>query len=200
MKFSANDLFRLRWSLGLFVLLLLAGIALVVGAFRLERDEQRKHRELSGELADIRARLGRAREEEREIRSKISRYQQLLNHGVIGDEQRLDWLEQIAQIKAARRLFDIEYEIAPQRPIEPSLLPEGATAGNYEIMASAMKLQIQLLHEGDLLVFLDDLRARVQAHLLVRACGIERLPSGQGIRPLLRAECEIDWITLREKK
>jgi hypothetical protein len=68
-------------------------------------------------------------------------------------------------------------------------------------MASTMKLRMDLLHENDLLGFLDDLASSVPALLLVRACSLERLmhePASGGTPARLGAECTIDWVTLKE--
>ena len=70
-------------------------------------------------------------------------------------------------------------------------------------MTSQMRLQLQLLHEGELLPFLADLRDAVQALVQVRACTIERLGSGspnRGNNAQLTADCTLEWITLREAK
>jgi len=92
----------------------------------------------------------------------------------------------------------------PQKTVDAALLPEGAVGGGYEFMSSAMKLQMQLLHEGDLLGFLADLRANVRALIVVRQCNVERIARAtsneRGTQAQLKADCDIDWITLREKK
>lgn len=200
MKITAQDLVRLRWSLVLFVVLLLAGTGAGLGSRWLLQQAEREHRQAKARLTDIEGRLVRARDEEREILSKISRYRELVERGTIGPEDRLGWIEKIGEIKTERRLFDIQYELAPQRPLDQKLLG-GSITGGHQFMASTMRLRMQLLHEDDLLGFLADLRSRVQALLLVRACQVERLPpasGGRGVQPQLKADCTIDWVTLRE--
>lgn len=203
MKLTSNDFARLRWSLVFLALALLAGTAMVWFLQQLVGRAEQNERQLSVQQKDIRGRLVHAREEEQAIRDRIGRYRHILASGLIDQEERLRWVEQIARIKAARRLLDVQYELSPQRPIEEAALPGGPVAGGYEFMASTMKLQLALLHEDDLLGFLDALRAAVRAHLLVRSCAIERATatsSERGPAPQLRAECTIDWVTLREKK
>jgi hypothetical protein len=202
MNLTANDFLRIRWSLVFLLLALLLGFAITTTSSKLVEKAKAEKRQLESRQRDIRARLSRAPEEERELRSKIAEFQQLQERGVIGQEERLNWVEQIARIKTARRLFDFQYEIAPQKPLGDSLLPGGTVAGDYEFMSSTMSLQMPLLHENDLLGFLADLRQTVHAHLLVRNCTIERMPQAQdrGVAAQLRATCTIDWITLREKR
>jgi hypothetical protein len=203
MNLTAQDIARLRWSLIFLGAALLAGGGL--GYFlhqQVGRAEQTR-RQLTAQQQEIRGRLNHARDEEQDMRGRIDRYQRILASGWIGQEERLDWVEQIARIKAARRLLDVQYELSPQHAIEESVLPGGSAAGGYEFMASTMKLHLALLDENDLLGFLDDLRAAVHAHLLIRTCSIDRAPTAiadRGPPAQLQAECLIDWVTLREKQ
>lgn len=202
--FSKADFPRIQWSVAILVLLALLGGGVVFGSLQLTKKAQAEARRVEADRADIRNKLARARDEEQEIRAKIARYQELVERGYVTEEQRLDWIERIAQVKAARKLIDVQYELMPQKPVETGLLPEGNVGGGYEFRSSAMKLQMLLLHEEDLLGFLADLRARVRALIVVRECTVERIPrsaaSERGVQPQLKADCDLDWITLREKK
>jgi hypothetical protein len=202
MNFTANDFTRLRWSLGFLLLAIVIGMLVTTATQKLVQKAKTTQRQLQAEQQQTRSRLARAADEERELRSKIALFQDLESRGVIGQEERLNWVEQIARIKTARRLLDVQYEISPQRTLADSILPGGSAAGGYEFVASAMKLQMPLLHEDDLLGFITDLRRSVHAHLLVRDCAIDRAASGSDrtASAQLRADCTIDWITLREKR
>jgi hypothetical protein len=202
--FSKADFRRIQWSVAILVILALLGAAVVFGSLRLTKAAQAEARKVETERSEIRNKLARARDEEQEIRAKIARYQELVARGYITEEQRLEWIERIAQVKAARKLIDVQYELMPQKPVAAELLPEGNSGGGYEFMSSTMKLQMQLLHEDDLLGFLTDLRARVRALIVVRQCAVERIPpsaaSERGAQAQLKADCDLDWITLREKR
>ncbi len=202
MNVTTSDFVRIRWALGFLILATLIGYALATTSRKLTEAAHADQLRLQAQQRDIRARLTRAPEEEQELRSKIALFHELQQRGIIGQEERLDWVEQIGRIKAERRLLDVQYEIAAQKSVDSALLPAGATAGEYEFMSSTMNLQMQLLHEDDLLGFLDDLRKSVHAQLLVRECAIDRLPPGtdRRVAAQLRATCTIDWITLREKR
>jgi hypothetical protein len=87
----------------------------------------------------------------------------------------------------------ITYEIAPQQVFQIS--PEIST-GELELRGSKMKLQMELLHEGDLLNFLDDLKTKglytVQDCTLKRINTIAETP----LSPRLAAECNLYWLTI----
>lgn len=201
MKFDNQDFKHLQWALVfLAACLLISGAAIGVTLTLKKQAEQAYGAAVAAEK-EIETKISLARSEEQELRDKIARFQALKSRGIIGAEQRLDWIETISRLKTARRIFQLDYEFAPQRPVDGAILPSGAAAGGLEIMASQMRLHMQLLHEGDLLGFLDDLRASVPALIQVRACTIERgvrNPAERGASPQLTAECTLEWITLRE--
>ena len=182
------------------VILAALGIAVVVVAKQNHDQMRLQFRQALTERQEIQSRLSRATEEEREIREKLVDYRGLLARGVIGDERRLEWVETIGQIKSDHKLFEIKYQIDPQRTLE---LPGIAPTADVEFRVSALKVDMQLLHEGDLLVFIDGLRRSLKSHVLVRSCTIQRMARpGQerGVAPRLRADCVIDLVTIRDKK
>ncbi len=132
-----------------------------------------------------------------QLESGAARYRDLKARGAVGAERRLDWIRRISQIKEALRLPELDYELAPQQAAAGAA-PLPSMKGRYEFRSSAMKLRLGLLHEGDLLGFLDELDKPVSAVPRVRACRIERIAdAGAGAR--LGAECRVDWITLGER-
>jgi len=151
------------------------------------------------QLREVKQRLARATEEEREIRENLQQYQALIAHGIVGEEKRLDWVDTVTAIKSERRLFNIGYSIASQKALEyPGF---GKTAG-VNFMASRVKMTLHLLHEGDLLGFIDDLARRGKPYLAVRSCDLRRAPrsSGTTLAPRLEADCVFDLITISHNK
>ena len=101
----------------------------------------------------------------------------------------------MARIRKKRELLDLRYTVERQR----LLSSVAAKPGNVDFYASTMKVDLALLHEEDLLRFLADLRESGNAYYAVRKCGLMRTGqavSGAGMTPRLRADCEIDLITL----
>lgn len=194
---SALNLQSLGGSLALLLLSLLATGAMGFAVFHYGAAVEMAHKQAQARQADSRGRLARANEDEREIRAKIARYQEIVAQGRTAAERRLDWVETLRHSKESRRLLGLDYEIAPQRPLDAKQV----TTGGYDFLASPMKLEMPLLHEYDLLGLLDDLATHSQALVSVRRCSIERLPrdATRQSAVLLKANCDIDWITLQEK-
>ncbi|MBK8120553.1 MAG: hypothetical protein IPK39_16265 [Sulfuritalea sp.] len=203
MKLDAKDFKRLQWGIAFLVIMILIGGGSVWTARQWHQDSERAAQQAAAARRDIQGKLARASQEEQELRDKIGRFQALKARGYIGPEQRLDWIETIARIKTARRILKLDYDFAPQRPVDATILPGGALVGGFTVMASQMHLQLQLLHENELLAFLAELRDAVQALVQVRSCTMERLMldnTDRGSKAQLQAECPLEWITLKEGK
>jgi hypothetical protein len=207
MTLDTKDLKRLQWAIAFLIIMSLAGGGAVWTTEQMKKSSNKALLDATAARKDIQVKLARARDEQQELTEKMNRFQALKSRGYIGQERRLDWIDAIARIKAARRIFKLEYEFTPQRQVDASILPGGAAAGGFEIRSSQMRLHIQLLHEGELLAFLSDLttelRNSVEAVVLVRSCAIDRLTPGstdRGSKAQLKAECTLEWVTLKEGK
>lgn len=198
---TRSDLQRLRWNLALLVALSSIGAALVFASLKMLETASVGQKRAAAQQSEVRSKLSRASEEKIELEQKISLYRSLDQRGVIGQEHRLDWIEQIRRAGESRKLFEVNYELAPQAPVDGSIV--SSAGSGFEVLSSPMKFDMPLLHEDDLLNFISDLKAGAQAFLRLRACSLERAPAAentQGPVPQLKAACELDWITIREKK
>ena len=143
-------------------------------------------------------RLARISEEEREVKERIEVYRRLRDLHIIGKERRLDWADAIQRIRVQREMLDVRYRIEPQKV----LVSIPGKPGKVDFNVSVMRLELALLHEGDLLTFLDDLKNAGNAYVSVRRCLITRSGSAASpagtltLTPRLRAECQIDLITV----
>ncbi|MES2257606.1 MAG: hypothetical protein V4724_03755 [Pseudomonadota bacterium] len=131
--------------------------------------------------------------EKLEIRSYQPQFAALRDRGLIGEENRLEWVEAIRQIQQQRKLLPISYEIAPQQPVR---LEAAIDLGQYQLRGSRMNLHMDLLHEGDLFSFFGDLKER--SFYTVQDCKIKRAASGvtAPLAPTLTADCTLNWLTL----
>ena len=180
--------------------LIAGGVAAVMLTQRLLQKAAGEQQAAAAERLSAQNKLDRATDEERDIRDRLVDYRKLLDRGVIGEEQRLNWVDRIGEIKTARKLFDVRYSIDVQKPVD---YPGLAGAGDVEFMASPMRLDMSLLHEEDLFRFLDDLRRALSANVVVKSCSLQRsqrASSERGLAPRLEASCEIDLVTIRDRK
>ncbi len=196
MKLSRADFPKIQMSL--LTLFALIAIGWGIGHVTADRTQiaQLVQKAAASERSEFTTKLKQVRDEENEIKFKSALFTQLQTRGAIGEEQRLDWVELLKEIRDKRRLIDLQYELSPQRSLDAN---PGSGLAFY---ASSMKLHLKLLHEEDLTRLLDDLRKQAKALIQVKRCDVSRLPRSGPERDdspaQLQAECQIDWVTLRE--
>jgi hypothetical protein len=192
---TAREIRQLALPLAAFVVLLMAGAWLVFWVQERSAAEARILAAARLERSQVKERLMRIAEEEREVREKLKVYQQLKDLGILGEEQRLEWADAMSRIRAELELPDLRYRVERQRPLVS--LP--GKPGTVDFFASTMRVDLALLHEGDLFAFLWALRTSGKAYYAVRRCVVSRTGQSAGVAslaPRLRAECEIDLITI----
>ncbi len=192
-----DDLKRLRLPLVAAAALLALGAACLF-ASEDYLDTAKKARD-AARLSRVAAqeRVSKVSEEEREIRENLVHYEQMRRRGMVGEQSRLDWIESIARIKNDRKLFEIKYSIEAQRPLDyPGIVATGAA----DFVVSRMNLEMLLLHEEDLLNFLADLEVAGKAYVSVRHCTVSRIERAAALQPRLRADCQVDLVSVRGVK
>jgi hypothetical protein len=196
--FTRDELRQLALP-GLACLALLgAGTALVWASGESLRTAQRSLAQSQADRAQNTERLARIAEEEREVKEKLDVYRRLQQLNVLGEERRLEWADAIARIRTQRELLDLRYRVDRQR----LLVSLPGKPANVDFFASAMRVDLALLHEEDLLRFLADLRAAGNAYYAVNRCALARTgqtAAGATIAPRLRADCDIDLITIVDR-
>lgn len=198
MKLTGADVPKLQLSALAALLMIAAGAVSVHFALDSLKLAKASRVAAQSESREFDGKFRRVRSEENEIRQKSATFAALQQRGIVGEEKRLEWVELLKDIRDKRRLIDLQYEIAPQRALDP--LPSGAAKG-FAFYSSSMRVNLKLLHEEDLVRLLGDLRRQATALIQVKSCKVARLPHGpgeSGTHGQLQAECEIDWTTLRE--
>lgn len=197
MKPGRGDLKRLRLPIAGCLALILAGAAAYFAARGYLQEARKLGAAASAQRTEVQAKLASATEEEREIKASLQQYQALAARGIVGEEKRLDWVDTVTAIKNERRLFDIGYSIEPQQELD---YPGFGPGSSVKFMVSRAKMTMKLLHEEDLLNFIDDLARRGKSYLSVRSCDVQRESRGSdatALAPRLQADCEFDLITIR---
>jgi hypothetical protein len=180
------------------VAMLAAGAALIWHAGHVLARDQQELVKARAERQQAVRRLNSIAEEEREVNRNIELYRHLKQLNVIGPERRLEWVDAMARIRAGRELLDLRYRVERQRLIASA----AGKPTNVDFFASTMKVELALLHEGDLLGFLADLRASGNAYYSVQRCTMARTGqtgTGTSLVPRLRANCDIDLITILDR-
>ena len=198
MNFSTQELKKLALPLIACLVLLAVGAATIAWARQVQRQASGEFAATRDTRVQARERLARSAEEEREVKEKLQVYLRLRELGIIGEEKRLEWADAMTRIRTQRELPDLRYRVDRQR----LLSSVGTKPASVDFYASTMRVEVAALHEGDLFNMLNDLRDTGNAYYAVRRCSIARIgpgPAVAGLAPRLRAECEIDLITIMDR-
>ncbi|HEX6411479.1 MAG TPA: hypothetical protein VFZ94_00405 [Burkholderiales bacterium] len=198
MTLTQEELRKLIVPLLAAMLFIGAGVFLVSSAREGRARAQAELLAAQGERKQNTDRLALIAEEEREVTEKLDVYKQLKRLNILGEERRLEWADAVARIRNQRELLDLTYRVDRQKLVKS--LP--GKPGTIDFFASTMHVQLDLLHEGDLLRFLGDLRDSGNAYYAVKSCSMRRTgqaATGATITPRLRGSCEIDLITVVDR-
>ncbi|MFW5395421.1 MAG: hypothetical protein XXXNARYT_001149, partial [Candidatus Accumulibacter regalis] len=171
MKIVRTDFRKLQASAFAGILMVAAGGLALYVSFDARKSAEQARVHIAAQFAEADGKLKQVRDEESEVKQKSIVFNTLRERGIIGNEQRLDWVELLKDIRDKHRLIDLRYEIAPQRMLD------GQVGNDFVVFASSMRLELKLLHEEDLTRLLDDLQRQAKALIRVKSCRIERLPA-----------------------
>ena len=196
--FSKAGLTVLRAPLAILAIALAAGAVVVVASKWYAEKEKRQSLDSGQRLQDARARVDAARRERDNLVQSAEVFRTLVERGLLQGERRLDLVELVNSLRARHQLAALDYEIAPQRPLQ---LAGGRGFGSIDVLASRVKLRARALHEGDLLGFIEDLTQTPQGFYPIDRCTMRRIEApADSIQPRIESECTLEWITLREKR
>ena len=185
----------LRGSGLLLVLALALGGAAAGGASRFHEVSVRGYEAQKARLESVQSRTGAIDERRRRIATWLPSFRALEAEGIVGDERRLAWIETLREAATHLGLPSLRYRIERRTPYErrPGLEP-----GVFRPFSTVVRLELGLLHEGDLERFLHVLATRGAGLHRVERCDVRRTGPTFVMRPgavNVSAECDLRWIT-----
>lgn len=196
MKLSSRHLDAVKLPL----LVLVAVVLGSAGAISWTRSQIiKEERSLAGQQSQLREaqnRFQRSGDERDLIVRYKPPYEALREAGLIGPEQRINWLDALRTTNQDTRLFGAEYQISTQQPYPYA---QEFHAPKLGMAQSTMKINLRLTHEGELLRFIRRLESERAGAFDINECLLERSANPDAplnAQPNLRAECELAWITL----
>jgi len=195
-SFMKNDFPLIRKALITLIASLLLSAVLVSAGRAIRLKQQDSLVQAQAQRNDASTGLHQAENDKQEIHDYQPAFMALRERGFVGEERRLDWIEHIKYIQENRKLLPITYEISAQQVFQ--IDPEEFQINDLELRGSKMIFQMGLLHEGDLLNFLDDLKRN--GFYAAQECKIKRAGTELESAHLpLAAECMIYWLTLGDR-
>ena len=196
MKLTGRHLDSLKAPLALLALVAIAGAAVVTFTRTQIIRDQRMLTAQESQLREARTRYQRSGDERELIVRFMGPYQELRGRGLIGPEQRINWLDALRASNRQAHLFGTEYQIGTQQPYP---FAQDFNAPKLGMSQSVMKLTMRLAHEGELMRFIRALEAQNVGTFEINQCILERAAATTvtvRVQPNLVAECELAWITI----
>lgn len=203
MKLSTSDFPLMRRSILAVCATALISAIILYSSGEYAESARNDRRNAQNMLNDARNRLATAVQDQENMAIYAGEYGALIGQKIIGDDQRLDWMEGLEKIRRQNLVTDFRYNIAPQKTYAPQ---PPIDSSNFDIRYSEMKLQFDLLHEAQLLNFFDALRAGIKGRYQLEGCTLQRSAAtldedndSPTAAAYLKAECSGGWITLKNR-
>jgi hypothetical protein len=190
------DWVYMKRALVLFAVCAALGGGLLVGGYYFRAQMVRTDQTVHNRFHDVSQRYLSVDQEEKTFNNQHPKFVALQRRGIVGQENRLSWLEALHQASKAIKLPQLNYQLAAQTPYTP---PYAVNTGNFQIFSSVMKLELGLLHEGDFLDLLEALDKNAAGTYSVSKCSFTR--SEAMIKPMadhknISASCDLQWYTI----
>ena len=199
MKLSTKDIPHIRGLLIISILSLILGVIAVYVSDEILNEAQRSKITADQEWSDAVRKLERTKNEQEDLQGYYHQYQNLVEQNIIGEEKRLDWIESIEKIRSRLNIFSVKYKLDPQETLD--MVGTDLPGSSFDLQRSSMTLGLSLLHEGQLINFIDALNKEAKGMYMLDSCILTRndLIKRLKFTPNLEAECTLGWITLNEK-
>lgn len=192
---------KLDWSYlapALTIMLIAGGVTIVIVflSYSYHAEMQAEYDLEHAKYQDVLARLKESNDDKRFLRLYSGRFKALESEGVFVAEQRVDWVDSLHAVIGAMKLPNVKYEVGPQRLSHDALV---ADAEHVRINTSPLKVEMNLLHEQDMLTLLDRLESKVMGRFLVDSCEMKRAELKFAYRlgrHNLGVSCDLRWLTL----
>lgn len=150
---------------------------------------QLQQQQAQAELAAVNQRIAQSAMDKQWIARYLGEFRRLQHNGFIGNDQRLEWNQELLSTSAGLGLTAVTFDIAPQQPHQPD------SGGAFKLMDTPVEFTAEISHEGVFARLLDDLRSQGHGIFTVRECTLfhpaEALP--------LQTRCVFVWHMLMQR-
>jgi hypothetical protein len=196
MKLTSQDFRVLRASLLTGVMAVSVSVALIWLSLWYEQRVSTMEHVAQSQLTLARQQLTSAQQDALNMQAYLVEYAQLTQHRIIGEEQRVDWLETAAALQQQAWVEDFHYSMDPQQ-LYPSPF-SSVEIGHFALYRSPMQLELSLRHELQLVHFFKVLTEQSSGWFQLTGCTLQRVSDAED--SLLTAHCQGDWITLKVRQ
>jgi len=187
----------IKFSTIIFIVVLLVSVALIYGSWTFKEDMFSEYKKNKAMFTAISQQYLAVDQNENIIRQYYPEFIALYKKGFIGREHRLNWIETLRAASERIKLPGLTYDISPQEEYSPEF---STNMGRFALYSSTMKLNISMLHEGDLLHLIKDMNEHVEGIFTITKCRFirtsKKLIEKRDAKNIM-ADCELQWINIR---
>lgn len=192
-RLQSNDFSRLRREFIVISCISAFFLIIIISSHYLNDLLKQRQTEKLTQLEEITNQLSEVENELSTIKEFTPQYQQLIDRGVIGAEQRLEWIELLERLQQELNVPGLQYRFAAQ---ENYPLPPSSPLQHHKFFSSPLSLVLFPLHEEQAAMFLTELEKQASGFPLIRQC--EMRPGSAGPAAAhLTVDCQYDWLTLK---
>lgn len=196
MQHKDIDWKELRGAIIVLVICLSVGITILYASIYFQERMQREFSRNDARFRSISQRYLAVDEEEKLINEYYPKFIELFKNGIIGKEQRLNWIEVLRTATRELNLPRLSYQIESQKPYTPGYT---INPGKFKVFSSNMKLEMSLLHEGDLFNIFSELDNEAKGLYSPTMCTLSSTGeiTEQRDASNIKASCELQWYTIK---
>ncbi len=168
--------------------------ALVMGSVYFADLQEKSFKKESRRVVSMRRKQNVAAIDVKEIGIYFPQFQQLRQRGIIGETDRVDWVETLSEEAKNLNFTSLNYAISPAKEFK---LQFSFDQGDAMIMSTDMTLSMNMLHEVDLVDLLDRLEERNKGLSVVNSCQITRdvkKIKRTSAAPNMNGGCTLKWV------
>ena len=159
-----------------------------------QKSQERIKLGLEEKVRSYEERLSGVEDERNILRRYVTEYRGLIERGVLFEPNRVKVVKEMKEISMNRKLFPASYGFSPNQVLAPSasVYTQDSTVG---ISILAMNLEMQMLHDLDIFMFMESLLAKEDNILFPVRCKIGRLHKDFSLekRPNMVGQCDLAW-------
>lgn len=183
-------------------IVVLALSILIVAASYMYRGIEDQNKQLANqELQSARARYQLAKTNTEILQKFQTKYKQLLTKQIVDSEDRLSWVSAMEMAVNKNLITSVQYKIDKQEKYNDPGLVRGFP--DIEVLSSSMNIEMELLHEGDLYAFFNELKNNVKGFFEIKSCDLSAPAKSAGTvldevsDSNLKARCNINWYSIK---
>ncbi|MEO5331120.1 MAG: hypothetical protein H7839_03790 [Magnetococcus sp. YQC-5] len=193
----------LTGSVLLLLFSLVVDAAMIMGGIYYQDEADDNLAKLKKSIAVLRSQKQQQEDQGHILATIQPQYERLRQQGLVGPEPRMSWVEALKDAEKVLQLpGPIHFKLEPSRPyVPPFPLP---TNKDFQLFASRMEVTVGLLHEGDLLEWIEFMEQKQVGLFHFKQCKLQgvgkELQEEQKLKVGINLQgfCVMDWFNLRE--